>query len=49
MPDIETIIDNLIRGLMFYGLYKDWTPEELVDKYKLLEIDKERVSKVLDE
>ena len=47
MPDIEMIIDDLIRGLMFYGIYKGWTAEELKEKYKLLEINEERVNEVL--
>lgn len=47
MPDMEMIIDNLIRGLMFYGIYKGWTAEELKEKYKLLEINEEKVNEVL--
>lgn len=45
----EMITDDLIRVLMFYGIHKTWPVEKLKEKYKMLELDEERVNAVLNQ
>ena len=44
----KNVEDQLIATLMFYGAFKDWSPEELVEKYNLLGVPIHRVNEVLN-